>query len=134
MFLPCPYQTINITVGATYNHRDKNHNITKESKDKLLANLSKIIPIENIKVINQTYGFRPTTLDRKPFLGEHPIIKNAFIFNGMGSKSVLMAPLLGKQLLDHILYGKKIPDLVDIKRYENNFTEHEKEIYHKLVT
>ena len=37
----------------------------------------------------------------------------------MGSKSVLMAPLLGKHLLDHILFNKKIPDLVDIKRYEN---------------
>ena len=108
--------------------------ITKESKDKLLANLSKIIPIENIKVKNQTYGFRPTTLDRKPFLGEHPVIKNAYIFNGMGSKSVLMAPLLGKYLLNHILFNKKIPDLVDIKRYENYFTVHEKEIYHKLVT
>tara|TARA_B100000683_G_scaffold146023_1_gene141556 strand:+ start:144 stop:1220 length:1077 start_codon:yes stop_codon:yes gene_type:complete len=129
-----PLSNNQYTVGATYNHRDENHNITKESKDKLLANLSKIIPIENIKVISQTYGFRPTTLDRKPFLGEHPIIKNAFIFNGMGSKSVLMTPLLGKQLLDHILYGKKISDLVDIKRYENYFTEHEKEIYHKLVT
>ena len=54
-------------------------------------------------------------LDQPPLIanrliGNHPILKNAFIFNGMGSKSILMAPLLGKQLIEHILFDKKLSE------------------------
>ena len=37
----------------------------------------------------------------------------------MGSKALLMAPLLAKELLDHIFNSKSISPLVDIKRYSD---------------
>ena len=53
-------------------------------------------------------------MDRKPLIGEHPIIKNLYIINGMGSKAVLMAPLLIHELLQN-----KIDASVEIRRFSN---------------
>ena len=77
----------------------------------------KIINIDDISIVNQSFGFRPTTPDRKPFIGEHPLIKNIYTLNGMGSKAVLMAPLLINELLESIFENKQLDNLVDIKRF-----------------
>jgi hypothetical protein len=50
-------------------------------------------------------------------IGEHPLVKNLFVINGMGSKAVLMAPLLINELLESIFENKQLDKLVDIKRF-----------------
>ena len=80
----------------------------------MLKKIGKVINLDKIEVLSQNYGFRPTTSDRKPLIGEHPIIKNLYIINGMGSKAVLMAPLLINELLEN-----KVGASVDIKRFYN---------------
>ena len=107
------------TVGSTYSNEDSKRHITNNAKNYLLKKLSKIINIDDISIVNQSFGFRPTTPDRKPFIGEHPLIKNIYTLNGMGSKALLMAPPLAKELLDHIFNSKSISPLVDIKRYSD---------------
>ena len=42
-----------------------------------MKKLNKVIEIDGIDIIDQKFGFRPTSFDRKPLIGEHPIIKNA---------------------------------------------------------
>ena len=107
------------TIGATYDHIDRSENITKKAQKELMAQLEKITPTNKIKVVNQKYGFRPTTIDRRPLIGEHPIIKKCYIFNGMGSKGVLMTPLLAKEFLDCILNNISFSDSVNINRYSS---------------
>jgi glycine/D-amino acid oxidase-like deaminating enzyme len=82
-----------------------------------MKKLNKIIDIDGIEIIDQKFGFRPTTSDRKPLIGEHPIIKNLYIINGMGSKAILMAPLLISELLDTIYKNKPLDSLVNIERF-----------------
>ena len=67
-------------------------------------------------------------------IGKHPILKNTFIFNGMGSKSILMAPLLAKQLIEHILFDKKLAEAVNVSRFAHYFSAQHKELCSKLVT
>ncbi len=112
-----PIEKNKYTLGATYNHRDLSKNITESAKNQLLNNFKKITSTNDFKIISHKYGFRPTTIDRKPIIGEHPEIKNLYIFNGMGSKAVLMAPLLAKELIDFIVYKKNINPKVTIKRF-----------------
>ena len=105
-----------------------------KARVELLSKVKKFLPQNDFKIINQKYGFRPTTIDRKPLIGNHPILKNAFIFNGMGSKSILMAPLLGKQLIEHILFDKKLSETVNVSRFDHYFSAQHKELCSKLVT
>ena len=110
-----PIDADKFTIGSTYNHQDHLKNNTKEAREELLKKIGKITNVNSMKVLNQRHGFRPTTIDRKPLIGEHPIIKNLYIINGMGSKAVLMAPLLINELLEN-----KLEVSVDIKRFFNN--------------
>jgi hypothetical protein len=45
-----------------------------------------------------------------------------FIFNGLGTRGVLMAPLLSKWLFESINEGKQIPNEVAINRFESYFS------------
>lgn len=115
-----PLEKNRYTLGSTYNHKDLSQSITDYAKEQLLNNFKKITDISGFKVLNHKYGFRPTTIDRKPVIGEHPEIKNLYIFNGMGSKAVLMAPLLAKELIESIIDNKKLNPKVCVTRFNKN--------------
>src|SRR4051812_1911608 len=54
------------------------------------------------KILEHLAAVRPATLERRPFIGFHPLYKNVGIFNGMGTKGCSLAPYFAKQLVDHI--------------------------------
>ena len=111
-------ETKNIfTIGSTYSNEDQKNKITIDAKEYLMKKLNKIIEIDDIEIMDQKFGFRPTSLDRKPLIGEHPIIKNLYTVNGMGSKAILMAPLLVRELLDYIYQKKPLDSMTNINRF-----------------
>ena len=69
------------------------------------------------KVIGQKAGIRPTVNDRRPLLGEHPHKKNMFVFNGLGTKGVMLAPFLSQHFVEHLLGKTTLLSEVDIKRH-----------------
>ena len=113
-----PLGNSKFTLGSTYNHIDRSEKVTFKAKEKILNQLYKISKNNYFKVIDQRYSFRPTTIDRKPIIGQHPQIKNLYIFNGMGSKAVLMAPLLAKELIENILNFKTLNEKIRISRFK----------------
>jgi glycine/D-amino acid oxidase-like deaminating enzyme len=88
-----PLENGNYKVGATHDWRNVNEIPTTVGKNELLAKLDNIINVP-YEVIGHVAGLRPATRDRHPYIGVHPSIKNAFVFNGLGSKGVIMAPWL----------------------------------------
>ena len=104
-------------LGSTYEWNNQDEAITEKGRLELEQKLQNI-GCQSYKVIAQKCGIRPTTHDRRPLVGRHPIHKNLYIFNGMGSKTVMMGPLMAKQLLDHIEYKTEIFPEADIKRLE----------------
>lgn len=62
-------------------------------------------------------GLRPATLERRPFVGVHPLHTSVAILNGMGTKGCSLAPFFAKQLSDHLLYQKPIAADADINRF-----------------
>ena len=121
------------TVGSTYNHVDSFQGVTESAKDQLLKSLEKICSIKDLKIIKQKYGFRPTTIDRKPIIGPHPTIKNMYIFNGMGSKAVLMAPLLAKELIEHILNKKPLDQNINVSRFIKKYSSEHYQFAKKFI-
>lgn len=102
-------------VGATFAHGDTSSEITQEGKIQLQEAVAKMIncPFE---IVDQTAGMRPTTKDRRPILGVLGDDKLIF-FNGLGTRGLLMAPLLSKWLLDYTEDDVALPEEVDIKRF-----------------
>ncbi|MBK0401354.1 FAD-dependent oxidoreductase [Adhaeribacter sp. BT258] len=111
-------------VGATYNWREPNELPTAEGREELLGKVKQLLKIP-VEVTGHLAGIRPATRDRKPLIGTHPEVSQLSIFNGMGSKGVLMAPFLAGQFAD-ALAGKSVlwPE-VSIDRYRKFFNESE---------
>ncbi len=88
-------------VGATFNWTDKTSNPSEEGKQELVEKLKKVINVP-YKIVDQTAGIRPTVRDRRPLVGKHPKYQNLAILNGLGTRGVMIAPTVAKQLFNHL--------------------------------
>ncbi len=102
-------------VGATYVWHTDNDIPTDEGQAEL-REMMKYISDDGFDILDHTAGVRPTTYDRRPFCGEHRSYKNIYCFNGLGAKGYLLAPLLAKELKDHILFGTDLNPEVSLYR------------------
>ena len=104
------------SVGATYNWKDKTHDISEEAKNELVRQLKQLITCD-FEVIGQVAGIRPTVRDRRPLVGVHGQHQNIAILNGLGTRGVMIAPYAAKQLFEYLEYEKPIDIEMDIKRF-----------------
>ncbi len=74
------------------------------------------------RVMAHYSGIRPATLERRPFVGLHPLHKNIGILNGMGTKGCSLAPYFAKELTDHLLYKQPITPEADVARFKKILT------------
>ena len=90
-----------------------NHDVNE-----ILEKLQKVISC-SFKVVHQRAGIRPTVVDRRPLVGQHKTHKNLFVLNGLGSRGVLIAPSVAKDLIAYIEDGVPLPDEIDINRFKS---------------
>ena len=100
------------TVGATYDHSRLDCEPTEAGKKFLCEQLDAVLKVP-YEVAAHRAGIRPAVHDRRPLVGPHPDVLNAYIFNGLGTKGVSLAPLLAVQLADHL--EKKTDLLPEVK-------------------
>lgn len=104
-------------VGATFNWKDKTKLPTEEGKKELELKLSSVINCD-YKIVDHTAGIRPTIIDRRPLIGIHKKHKQLAILNGLGTRGVMIAPLMAQKLFQNIENGKPLEKEIDIKRFE----------------
>ena len=113
-----PLDDYQFRTGATFDRDKLNTHITMNAKETLLNSLKQVYPRLTLERINnQQAGIRPTTLDKQPFIGNHPIHPELVIFNGFGAKGSLQIPGYGKCLADNLLNNRPIPQSCNILRY-----------------
>lgn len=104
--------------GSTYVWEFDDSLPNEEMKNVFRKKWDKVIKAKFKPLAHQS-AVRPSSIDRRPFLGESKICKNAFVFNGMGTKGVMMAPYLANHLLKHIFEGTELISEVNIQRFRN---------------
>ncbi len=102
-------------LGATYEWSNLIPEPTQTGLQFLTDKLKDLVG-NDFEILSHECGIRPTTKDRKPFLGKHPEHNNLFVFGGLGTKGVMQAPFLAKHLLSFMLYNTPIMPDVDINR------------------
>lgn len=105
-----------IRIGATYSWHDLDWQTTDDGRQFLESKVSEILKIP-YQVVAQQAGIRPSTKDRRPFVGLHPAYPTAGIFGGMGTKGVSLAPYLAEQFSRHLLDGEDLEPEANISRY-----------------
>jgi glycine/D-amino acid oxidase-like deaminating enzyme len=103
-------------VGATYSWDDPCLEVTASARGELSRKLEDLIRIP-YTITDQQWGIRPTTSDRRPMLGPHPLYKNLVIFNGLGTKGVSLAPYFSEILVRWMVNEGMIGKEADVSRF-----------------
>ena len=108
-------------IGASYIWNFDNADPTpsfRESTEQALRQWLKI----PFTIVEHRSGLRPATLERRPFVGFHPVHTTVGILNGMGTKGCSLAPFFAKQLTDHLYYEEPIAKDADVARFKKILT------------
>jgi len=103
-------------VGATYEWNDLSETPSEKGRQFLIEKLNELLDTE-YEIVNHIAGIRPTTKDRRAVVGEHPEHKGMYILNGLGTKGVMQAPYLTKELISHMENNKELENEISIKRF-----------------
>lgn len=103
-------------VGATYAWDDLNDNPTEAKKQELESKLKELLQVP-FTIISHDAGVRPSVIDRRPIIGIHPEHKNCFVFNGFGTKAVMLAPYLAKEFIQYLAQKTLLDPEVDVARF-----------------
>jgi len=68
-------------------------------------------------IIDHIASERPANIERRPFVGLHPLYKQVGVLNGMGTKGCSLAPYFAHQFAQYLSNQKPIDPLADIKRF-----------------
>lgn len=104
-------------IGATYEWADLSEQCTEKGRMELTEKLSKVLKVP-FEIIDQQAGIRPTVNDRRPLIGLHPGHNALGIFNGMGTKGVMLAPYFAKQFAEFLENKSALDKEVNIARFK----------------
>jgi glycine oxidase len=110
-------------VGATYEWDELAPGPTEAGKNTLLEKFQAAY-LGPFELVDHLGGIRPTVADRRPLLGFHPTQPRLGIFNGLGTKGVMIAPFFAKQWAAHLSGTGSIEDEVNIKRFRKRYEQH----------
>ena len=77
--------------------------------------------VDAVEIVKHEAGLRPTVKDRRALVGNHPKFANVFVFNGLGTRGLLIAPLLSLQFVDHLDNATPLDPEVDITRFKEEY-------------
>ena len=103
-------------IGATYAWDQENSDTTTEARAELVQKLNALITVP-FEIIGQEAGIRPSVQDRRPLAGLHPEFPQLGIFNGFGTKGILLAPLLSKEFAAFLVNNEPFSKDYSIGRY-----------------
>ncbi len=89
-------------VGATYEWKQLDEVVTSEGKQALVEKLENIVDAD-FEIVAHKAGIRPTLANRRPVYEQHKVHSQLAIFNGLGTKGVMLAPFFAKKLVEELL-------------------------------
>ncbi len=102
--------------GSTYVWNILDWQTTPEGEEAILGKINKFLKT-SYEITGRQAGIRPTTKDRRPFLGNHPVYSNVYVFNGLGTKGVSLAPYFAQQMLFFLEKNKDLMPESNIQRF-----------------
>ena len=102
--------------GATYEWHDLSEQPTGKGRQELVDKLEQMTPCA-YAIEKQEAGIRPASVDRRPLIGRHPVHANLFVFNGLGTKGVMLAPFFANNFVNFYLQKEAMHPEADLGRF-----------------
>ena len=100
--------------GSTYQHQYDVEGPTEAGRASILQRVGKFY-LPELRVAKHLAGIRPSVRDRRPIVGALAGHLHQYVFTGLGTKGVSLAPWLAGVLADHLLQGQPLPDAVAVR-------------------
>ena len=104
-------------IGSTYSWDDLSPEPTTAGYDYLFNEVNNLLSVP-FKVVDHEAGIRPASRDRKPIIGSHPKYNRLHVINGLGTRGVMIAPMMAKDLFNHIIHQQTLNPEADLKRFK----------------
>lgn len=115
-----PLGSSTFRVGATFSWDQLDREPTETAKKEIAEKFEKRISLP-YQIIDQQAGIRPSVADRRPLLGVHPSTDKLCIFNGLGTKGVMLAPYFSKSLFNFLFNKTPLSKDVDLSRFNKRY-------------
>lgn len=69
------------------------------------------------QILDHVAAERPANMERRPFVGFHPLHPSVGVFNGMGTKGCSLAPYFAHEFAQFLTEGKPITSAADVTRF-----------------
>ncbi len=106
--------------ASTYDREDLTPHPTEKGKQEMIQHLREFFK-GNFEITGHAAGIRPTIIDRRPVVGPHPIHKNLFILNGMGTRGTLLGPAMAEDLFNFTENNQPLDPEADVSRFNNKY-------------
>lgn len=111
-----PWQNGLHWIGSNYEWDFTDLTPTTEFKEKVTNQLNSWLKLP-FTIVDHIAAERPANMERRPFVGLHPIHSTIGLFNGMGTKGCSLAPYFAHEFTNYLLHNQPLHPLVDIKRF-----------------
>jgi glycine oxidase len=110
-----------LTVGSSFEHAFTDLRPDPSQTEKILSKATRVLPgIAPARLLEERAGVRATVpVTRLPIIGPIPAKRRTWMFNGLGSKGLLLAPLLARGLPDFLTDPAQIPREVAVDRQKS---------------
>lgn len=103
-----------LRVGPTYEFNFDHPNTSAPEAVAGLESKLQALLKRPYQITGSQTAVRPIIQHRQALIGRHPLRPHIAFMNGLGSKGVLRAPWLARQLVEHLLDGKPIEPELDL--------------------
>jgi len=103
-------------IGSNYLWEFEDEHPTEKFRNQVTMLLNKWLK-KPYKIVDHKASVRPGTLERRPFVGLHPVYDVIGICNGMGTKGTSLAPFFAYEFAQHLIHGFPITPEADVKRF-----------------
>lgn len=105
-------------VGSSFEWAFQHSGPTAEFRTNVESILSEWLNLP-YSVIEHKAAIRPSSVERRPFIGLHPAMPSVGILNGMGTKGCSLAPYFAHQLTGRLTVGSGIHPEADVLRFQS---------------
>lgn len=104
-------------LGASYEWKREDHTPDPETGNFLMEAMKTATDSQDVFTIRaHDVGIRPVSKDRRPMVGPCPKRDNWYLFNGLGTRGVLIGPKWAHHMIELLQGNTQTPDIVNPKR------------------
>jgi glycine/D-amino acid oxidase-like deaminating enzyme len=104
-------------IGSNYSWNYEDEKPTEKFYNETKLQLEQWLKLP-FQIIDHKAAIRPANVERRPFVGFHPVYNNVGIFNGMGAKGTSLVPFFANQFVQHLIQQTPIDAEVDVQRFK----------------